>query len=161
MAYYSQWYEQSVSKSATCKNKKGKAAQAHIIFDKSQTDLMAAQVTVSSVQDKFVYNLEFVKPTSSTATGLFSTEFSTNSHKTSSSSNAYYTFPQRPTSSQSEGHTRTGSTVSDTYSTTSATSQLSEDSLWDDWIVKFISSDERQQIIDEDSLEEWIFDTTS
>ncbi|CAG8540603.1 1252_t:CDS:2 [Ambispora gerdemannii] len=118
MAFYSHWYEQSVSKSKKSANSNGKAAQTCNIFDKSQTDLIAAQVTVSSVQDKLIYNLEIIKPTDST---------------------------------------KTVSTVSDTCSTSSTTSQLSEDSLWDDWVVKFINN----QVVDEDSLEEWIFDTTS
>ncbi|RHZ88822.1 hypothetical protein Glove_21g255 [Diversispora epigaea] len=65
--------------------------------------------------------------------------------------------------SRSRTHSRQGSSFSDTITTTSSSNissdqSLSSDSLWDDWIVKFLHKDD--DLSNEDaSMEDWIFET--
>ncbi|CAG8564002.1 11671_t:CDS:2 [Ambispora gerdemannii] len=151
--FYSLWYKQSVCQRNINKGKSrysddddnsNSQQPRDIAVSTLSTELLtAAHVTVSHTQDKLVYNLE-LKPwdTLPAATSLYSPLRSreTRFHN----------------SNRSRQHTRTISNES----TSSNISQLSEESLWDDWIVKYISNgDGTREIIGGDSFEEWIFDT--
>ncbi|KAG9287600.1 hypothetical protein G9A89_019661 [Geosiphon pyriformis] len=188
MSFYSNWYERSVCKhSKSKKNKNSKHFSSNVIL----TDLTPAQVTVYTVKDGLVYNLEFraVNSATTTTTTAKTTSSSSSSQsasrnsstsinislsssassQTSNNSSSYYKSsrlnPNLPpiNTARSRRRTRNFSQFSDTFSTTSATSTLSGDSLWDDWIVKFINDTQQhkgESMMDsEESLEEWIFNT--
>ncbi|CAG8487867.1 8226_t:CDS:1 [Ambispora leptoticha] len=180
--FYSQWYKQSVCQRNLNKEKyrclddndhSSISENRDIAVSTLTTELLtAAQVTVSRVQDTLVYNLELkpwdTLPTtqSSSYSSLRSREPSVQSYSTTSSSSSsgfgFYSENGKSrgfhNSNRSRQHTRT---ISNAFSTTSSNiSQLSKESLWDDWIVKFISNDDgAKEMIGGDSLEEWIFDT--
>ncbi|CAG8746131.1 12563_t:CDS:2, partial [Funneliformis caledonium] len=105
MSFYSLWYKQTINGVAPSSS-----------ATSSQTDLTVAQVTVCSIKDKLVYNIDIV-------------------------------------AANFRNHGRNHSRI---HSRQVSSESLSEVSMWDDWIVKYINEDNKKTIMAEDSpMEEW------
>ncbi|RIA90754.1 hypothetical protein C1645_769255 [Glomus cerebriforme] len=153
MAYYSNWFKQTVNNSSESSS-----------TNASITLLTPAQVTVSSIRDKLVYNIEY-KPSSeeivnkplSKAPKRRARESTTSTANTFASANIVTARFQKHARSHSRRHSRNDSNES-SLSNLSTLSNISEDSLWDDWIVKYKYLD-KSDVVEDSPMEEWIFDT--
>ncbi|CAG8442903.1 12010_t:CDS:2 [Diversispora eburnea] len=134
----------------------------------SQADLTAVQVTVSSAQGRLLYNIEY-KPSECN-------EYQQYQHSRENSSVLKTSTPHvgaaasavaakfnyhNENINRSRTHSRQGSSFSDTITTTSSNDKIissdqriSSDSLWDDWIVKFLHKDD-DLAIEDASMEDW------
>ncbi|CAG8569945.1 3733_t:CDS:2 [Paraglomus brasilianum] len=159
MSYYAHWYEQSIRQKRPALH--SNPSTQSIPIDASQPDVTAAQVTVCSLHNRLVYNLEF-KPCERTP-----------SHSRNSSYTPEHTnHNERITHSQNDQHVAWKNAHEMVYNRTSdrertGSSQSTEllkvddlidESLWDDWIVKFINNDEESVYSDDKPFEDWIFD---
>ncbi|CAG8445822.1 2592_t:CDS:1 [Acaulospora colombiana] len=161
MPFYSQWYKQSVclrgnDNSIDYVGENTKNAST----DAVQADLTPIQVTVSSVKDKLVYNVEY-KPSEgetnldkiihSRESTASSTKLKTSSPHVGAAANAVVArFVQQ---NHSRTHSRQGSSVSDTIF--SSTDRVSSDSMWEDWIVKYLHED-TDAAAEEAPMEDWV-----
>ncbi|CAG8587706.1 13416_t:CDS:1 [Ambispora leptoticha] len=165
MSFYSIWYERNVCKKVV--KKKSQKIYSKILpgelRDAAPVDFTAAQVTVHAKRDCLVYNLEFkaresipsnVSLTNPTSRRFRKASYNDNSRSTLDLSTEV-TIPSI-SSFQRRKHKRTYNNIeSDALSTISANSQLTNDTLWDGWIVKFINYKENN--VDDGLLEDWIF----
>ncbi|CAG8493797.1 7047_t:CDS:2 [Paraglomus occultum] len=161
MSYYSNWYEQSICQ------KRPPLQSNPSTTDASQPDVTAAQVTVCSLHNRLVYNLEF-KPCERTLS---------HSRNSSYAATAEHHHPinRNERTSQTENDQQVAwknaremvySRTSDRERTESSQSaellkmgDLIDESLWEDWIVKFINNDEGSVYSEDKPFEDWIFDT--
>jgi hypothetical protein len=131
--------------------------------------LTPAQVTVCSVRDKLVYNIEYKqaeetinKPLSRTSERRSRGSTVSSSSNTFAAANAVAARFQNHERNHTRRHTRkisSDSNVSDisNVSNLSTLSDISEDSMWEDWIVKFHKSN--VTAADDAKMEDWIFET--
>jgi len=153
MAYYSNWYKQKVNN----------GSESVVTATSTNTLLTPAQVTVSSVRDRLVYNIEYKQnpeETVSKPSGRRNREStvssSTSAFAAASAVTAKFQHHQR---NHTRRHTRKSSSesYSSYVSNLSVLSDISEDCMWDDWIVKYL--DKKNVAVDDAQMEEWIFET--
>jgi len=154
MAYYSSWYKQKFNNNGS---------ESAITSTSTNTLLTPAQVTVSSVRDRLVYNIEYKQNPEeivSKPTGRRNRErtvsSSTSTFAAASALTAKFQNHQR---NHTRRHTRKSSTesYSSYVSNLSVLSDISEDCMWDDWIVKYL--DKKDAAVDDAQMEDWIFET--
>lgn len=152
MTFYASWFKQTVS------NGNGPSTNAIAL----QADLTPAQVTVTTTGNRLIYNMEYKpspvkenkpKPRSSAYRSRESTASSTtsNTSNTFAAANIVAARFQNHSRSHTGGHSRQDSTESQAIF-------INEDSMWEDWIVKYVS-EEKQTAVDDALMEDWIFET--
>jgi hypothetical protein len=143
MSYYNRWYEDSIRQKSHPHSHP--PAQCPSI-DACQVDITVAQVTVCSQHNKLVYNLEF-KPSDRTPTHSRS-----NSYANSSESDRKLTWSDG-------GRIRTNErerTESSQSAELLKADEFGNESMWDDWIVKFIHNEDKMDYGDGKPLEDWV-----
>ncbi|CAG8541916.1 2278_t:CDS:2 [Cetraspora pellucida] len=175
MSFYSQWYEQNVCLRGNSSNGDVDGSIRPTLsragsFEAVQADLTAAHVTVSSIKNRLVYNIEYKRKEGSTKSPSHSKQSSSvrklhTRENSVSSTNLRTSSPHvgaaacsvvaRFQNNHSRRHTRQGSSVSENLITTG---QISSDSLWDDWIVKYINEDKKATVVEDDNMDDWIFE---
>lgn len=149
MAYYSNWYKQKVNSSSE-----------GVLSTSSITLLTPAQVTVSSVRDRLVYNIEYKQ--NPEENDRKPSERRTRQSTVSSTTSAFAAANvvagkfQNHQRNHTRRHTRKSSSESDSsfVSNLSVLSDISEDCMWDDWIVKFL--DKKDVTADDAQMEDWV-----
>ncbi|KAF0424488.1 hypothetical protein F8M41_006591 [Gigaspora margarita] len=180
MSFYSQWYEQKVCLRGNPINNTSGDVGGSIrptlsrqgSFEPVQADLTAAHVTVSSVKNRLVYNIEYKTSESSIKSPSHSKQNSTvrGIHTRGSSVSSTQLKTSAPhvgaaacsvaakfqNSNHSRRHTRQGSSISENLITSD---QISSESLWEDWIVKYIHKDKKSVVaVEDDTMDDWIFE---
>ncbi|CAG8537991.1 24452_t:CDS:2 [Dentiscutata erythropus] len=176
MSFYSQWYEQNVClRGSPSKNTMDSPIRPTLSrigsFEPVQADLTAAHVTVSSVKNKLIYNIEYKQSEgsikspshskqSSTVGGIHTRESSVSSTKLKTSAphvgaTACSVVARFQNSNHSRRHSRQGSSISENLI---SSGQISPNSLWDDWIVKYINEDKKSVAVEDDTMDDWIFE---
>jgi len=154
--YYSNWYKQTVNSSGS-----------NGISTSASTLLTTAQVTVCSVRDKLVYNMEYKQNSEETANKPLSRTSERRARESSVSPSSSNTFAaanvvaarfQNHSRNHSRRHSRKVSSESNSSFTSNSSnlsnlSDISTDSMWDDWILKYKTS-----TVDDAQIEDWIFD---
>ncbi|GBB85607.1 hypothetical protein RclHR1_01210015 [Rhizophagus clarus] len=145
--YYSSWYKQKVNS----------GSEGVLTSASTDTLLTPAQVTVSSVRDKLVYNIEYKQNIEKPVRKPSERRVASSSSSTFADANVVTAkFHQR---NHSRRHTRKSSSESQSslLSNLSALSDISTDCMWDDWIVKYL--DKKDVAVDDAQIEDWIFET--
>ncbi|KAG9289911.1 hypothetical protein G9A89_010217 [Geosiphon pyriformis] len=172
MSFYLLWYLCNVCKRASKQSKLYSTLSKNgLTLNQARADFTPAQVTLQSNKDSIVYRLEF-KSTESLSSNIPCSISSSRSSIYSGESMGYSQDGQGGFFEWSDGfkhyksigsyqqtrsHKRRLTKDSESLSTSSFVSRFSQDSMWEDWIVKYIRADDKLR--DEHSLEDWIFDT--
>uniref|UniRef100_A0A1D1Y356 Uncharacterized protein n=1 Tax=Anthurium amnicola TaxID=1678845 RepID=A0A1D1Y356_9ARAE len=158
-SFYSNWYKQTVNSGS------GIASTVN----STSSLLTPAQVTVSSARDRLVYNIEYKessmktnKPNSRSSERRYRESTVSSSSNTFAAANTVAARFQNHERSHSRRHSKRVSTNSTSsnisnLSNLSTVSTLSAETMWDDWLVKYLDT-KNDVPVDDAKMEDWIFD---
>lgn len=148
MSFYSHWYEQNVC-SRNSNRYNSSSENGNEIYEAINPDLTAAQVTVCSINNRLIYNLEYkINNDDDIKKGDLKTKNNNNYQQLKSQSkqniesmaNVVTAKFYNHSRNHSRRHSRQTSSNSENLLTID---QLSSDSIWDEWILKYISNNKQ------------------